>query len=152
MIEVIKDNGIYMEHPDGGHCNLMGMTDDCYGCAMYGGGLTEECADRVYELKRAIAWNLEIPFCYLFDMDDTSKELSHNDSQWKKFINKLISDKPWRIFKGCYLYKGYNIRNVYVQTKKKYGWKVVDIYDKTLAEKDTMKECIKFVDELYERR
>jgi len=40
MIEVIKDNGIYMGHPDGGHCNLMGMTDDCYGCAMYGEGVS----------------------------------------------------------------------------------------------------------------
>lgn len=141
-----------MEHPDGGHCNLMGMSDDCCGCAMYEGGLTEECADRVYELKRAIAWNLGIPFCYLFDMDDTNKELSHNDPQWKKFISKLISDKPWRIFKGCYLYKGYNIRNVYIQTEKKYGWKVVDINDKTLAEKDTMKGCVMYVDEIYNKQ
>lgn len=146
MIEVTKHNGIYMEHPDGGHCNLMGMTDDCYGCAMYGCGLTEECNDRVYNLKQAIARNLHIPFCYLFVMDNTTRELPQSDPQWKIFINKLISDKPWRIFKGCYLYKGYSIRST------KWAWVVNDINDKDLYHSSTMKGCIYYIDSIYDKR
>ena len=30
MIEITEHNEIFMDHPDGGHCNLMGMSSDSY--------------------------------------------------------------------------------------------------------------------------
>ena len=43
-----------VEHPDGGHCNTDGMTHDCYGCICYGGGLINECKERVAKLLDSI--------------------------------------------------------------------------------------------------
>lgn len=40
-----------VKHPDGGHCNTKGMTDECYGCVYYGRGMTDECEDRNEKLK-----------------------------------------------------------------------------------------------------
>lgn len=40
-----------LKHPDGGHCYLEGMTDNCYGCICYGGGLIAECEEHVKRLR-----------------------------------------------------------------------------------------------------
>ena len=39
-----------VEHPDGGHCNTDGMTEEC-GCICYGCGLIKECNERIKALK-----------------------------------------------------------------------------------------------------
>lgn len=40
-----------VKHPNGGHCNTDGMTEECYGCICYGCGLIKECNKRVKALK-----------------------------------------------------------------------------------------------------
>lgn len=40
-----------VKHPDGGHCNTEGMTDECYGCLYYGAGMIDECEKRCKQLK-----------------------------------------------------------------------------------------------------
>ena len=42
---------MFVEHPLGGHCNLDGMTDECYGCICYGGGLIDDCKKNVEILR-----------------------------------------------------------------------------------------------------
>lgn len=56
------------------------------------------------------------------------------------------SDKPRRIFKGCYLYKGYSIKNT------EWAWVVTDINNKDLYHSSTMKGCVMYIDEIYNKQ
>ena len=42
---------MFVKHPDGGHCNTDGMTEECYGCICFGCDLIKECKERVKALK-----------------------------------------------------------------------------------------------------
>lgn len=138
----------FIEHPDGGTCNLEGMTADCYGCICYGGGLISECRERVDRMKEKICLNLMIPREWLFN-----ECASTNDSRLCKLIRGFHSDKPVKINKGHYLYKGYAVYSIgYYEPEHCICWEAVDINGCAIAHGKSFAECKLFVDDYIDRK
>lgn len=87
-IEVTSHNGVFLSHPDGGHCNVVGMTDDCYGCVCYGCALIDQCVNRVKELREWICKEYKIPREFMFTKDGNSKNIEY-DKRFDSFVEKL---------------------------------------------------------------
>ena len=147
----LKQYDTFVEHPDGGHCNLEGMTEECYGCVYHGCALITECKERVKELKEAICKNFMIPREYLFR--ETSNLTPVNDPNFIKLVKGLHATKPTRIRKGHYLYNGYLIYSVgYYNPEHCVCWEAVDVNGNGVAHGKSMKECKMWVDILIERK
>lgn len=146
----MKKLNTFIEHPDGGHCNLEGMTDDCYGCVCYGCSLVDECESRVKELKEAICRSFMIPRKYLFDEHGQTPV---KDPKFVKFVKSLYATKPVRIRKGHYLYNGYLIYSIgYYNPEHCVCWEAVDVNGNGVAHGKSMKECKMWVDILIEKK
>lgn len=141
----------FIEHPKGGHCNLVGMTDDCYGCVYHGTGDTDKCLQRVNDMKDTIARNMMIPRHYLYDNNGNTPI---NDPKWEQFIKSFQPkwmQRPMRISKGHYLYKGFAVTCIgYYPPEKRVCWEAVDIHGEGFAHSHSMKECIKWIDIILE--
>jgi len=87
-VEITKQNDVFITHPDGGHCNIVGMTPGCYGCGYYGGGLINNCLDRVKKLKEWICKEYKIPYDFMFDKNGNNKNII-TDTRFDDFIKKL---------------------------------------------------------------
>jgi len=143
---------VFVDHPDGGQCNLVGMTDGCYGCVRYDAGDTKGCKERVGKLIDAICTNFMIPCGFLFD---DSGDISADDPKRNKFIESFKTDcnkRPFKIKKGHYIYKGFLIYSIgYYNPEQCVCWEAVDINGNGCAHGFSKKECMMWIDELLKR-
>jgi len=154
-----KHEDIFINHPDGGHCNLMGMTDGCYGCGRYGTGDTEGCEKRVNEMKEAICTNFMLPRDFLFNDNENA---SIDDPRWNTFVKNMrklmeslkpdCNKRPLKIKKGHYIYKGFLIYSIgYYNPEHRVCWEAVDTGGNGCAHGFSKKECMMWIDELLKR-
>lgn len=90
-VETTKNKDVFVEHPDGGHCNVAGMTTECYGCVCYGCGLVDMCNDNVKKLREWICKVYKIPREFLFNDNGNLKDIRVDDEKFNQFIEKLKS-------------------------------------------------------------
>lgn len=86
-IEITKYKDIFIDYKGEGHCNLRGMTTECYGCACYGGGLVVQCNEYVKKLKEYCIEKYNIPYDIFFDKN--GKECYLTDEKLDKIIEIL---------------------------------------------------------------
>jgi len=143
---------VFVDHPDGGHCNLMGMTDGCGCCGHYRSRDTKGCKERVAKLIDAICTNFMIPRGFLFD---DSGDIPTDNPEWSKFIESFKTDcnkRPLKIKKGHYIYKGFLIYSIgYYNPEHRVCWEAVDTGGNGCAHGFSKKECMMWIDELLKR-
>lgn len=143
---------VFVDHPDGGQCNLYGMTDGCSSCGHYISGDTKGCEERVGRLMDAICTNFMLPRDFLFG-DDIN--IPTDNPKWSKFIESFKPDcnkRPLKIKKGHYIYKGFLIYSIgYYNPEQRVCWEAVDINGNGCAHGFSKKECMMWVDELLKR-